>query len=72
MLNKIFNFFKGSKKALYKTLSWRIIGTILTAAIVYFGFGNMSAAIAIGAIDSVIKLVAYFFHEVLWDKYYKT
>ncbi|MDA9036066.1 DUF2061 domain-containing protein [Flavobacteriaceae bacterium] len=56
-------------RSLLKAISWRLIGTIDTIIIAYFITGTISQAISIGFIEWGTKLVLYFFHERIWNKF---
>jgi len=56
-------------RSLLKAISWRLIGTIDTMIIAYFITGTISQAISIGFIEWGTKLVLYFFHERIWNKF---
>ena len=58
--------------ALYKTLTWRVIATTVTASLVLLWTGSLPAAGAIGLVDGLIKLVLYYLHEKAYGKYTKT
>ena len=56
-------------RSLLKAISWRLIGTIDTMIIAYFVTGTITQAISIGFIEWGTKLVLYFFHERIWNKF---
>jgi|TARA_B110000259_G_scaffold71471_1_gene84148 uncharacterized membrane protein len=56
-------------RSLLKAISWRLIGTIDTMIIAYFITGIISQAISIGFIEWGTKLMLYFFHERIWNKF---
>ena len=56
-------------RSLLKAISWRLVGTIDTMIIAYFITGTVSQAISIGFIEWGTKLVLYFFHERIWNKF---
>jgi len=55
-------------KSLLKTLSWRLIATLITMIIAWVVVGDVSVALTVGAADVVIKMFAYYFHERAWTK----
>ena len=55
-----------NKRHLFKTLSWRAIGTFDTVLISFFLTGNGSYGLQIGGIETVTKMILYYFHEKLW------
>jgi uncharacterized membrane protein len=56
-------------KTLLKTISWRIIGTIDTMMIAYILTGEIGMAISIGSIEVFTKLILYYLHERVWNKF---
>ena len=55
------------KKSIVKTISWRIIAFIITTALVFALSNDHAIAITIGIADMIIKLIAYYIHERLWN-----
>lgn len=55
-----------NKRHLLKTLSWRAVGTFDTVLISFFLTGNGSYGLQIGGIETVTKMILYYFHEKLW------
>ncbi|WP_405378026.1 DUF2061 domain-containing protein [Nonlabens sp. Asnod3-A02] len=56
------------KIALWKTISWRVIGTLDTIMISWLLTSKIDIALTIGGIEVFSKMVLYFIHERLWDK----
>lgn len=54
-------------RSFYKAVSYRIIGTITTAAVALYVTGDASAALAIGAVEPLAKIVIYYLHERAWQ-----
>ena len=59
------------KISIYKTISWRIIGTIDTMVISYILTGKLDIALSIGGIEVISKMVLYYLHERTWLKIIK-
>ena len=55
-------------RSIVKALTWRVIATLVTIFVAYFILGDVSHALEIGLLDTVIKLGAYYGHERVWDK----
>ena len=59
---------ESSKRSLVKSISWRIIASIVTTLIAY-AFGLPAKAIGLVFFaDLIIKFILYFFHERVWAK----
>ncbi len=57
-----------TKRSLAKALSWRLLATLITTAIVYALTGKGEFAATIGIADTVFKFFIYFGHERLWNR----
>ena len=55
-------------RSLFKTISWRVVGTIDTIIISFIITGEISSALSIGSIEVVSKMILYYFHERAWSK----
>ncbi len=54
------------KRTLAKTLSWRFLSLVITFVVTLIITGSAQFAISISALDTVIKLVIYYYHERTW------
>ena len=59
------------KRQIAKAITFRIIGTIDTILASWFITGSFEIGAMIGGIEIVTKIILYFFHERVWDKYIK-
>lgn len=60
--------FKDSRtRSLLKGLTWRVVATATTIAIVWAITGDTQVAIQIGAVEVVAKIVVYYLHERAWQ-----
>jgi len=57
-----------NQRSIVKGISWRVIATSTTIAIVYFFFDRLDLAIAAGLIETVLKVGLYWAHERAWFK----
>ena len=55
------------KKTLFKSISWRVIGTLITVLSIYLASGSITASLLIGGVDAVVKTIIYFVHERAWS-----
>jgi len=53
-------------RSILKTLSYRVIGAVITALIVFAFTGKLALAIGVGAISLIAKTILYYLHENLW------
>ena len=57
-----------ARRSLVKALSWRVIATLITSALVYLLTGEPGFAAKVGLADTTLKLAAYFGHERIWNR----
>jgi len=53
----------------FKTISWRIIGTLDTTLLAWIIAGDPMIGLQIGGIELFTKMILYYFHERVWHKY---
>lgn len=53
-------------RSLIKALSWRVLASLITSAVIFGFTGNVSASLLVGVLDSAIKIFIYFAHERVW------
>jgi len=53
-------------RSILKTLSYRVIGAVITALIVFALTGTLALAIGVGVISLIAKTILYYLHESLW------
>lgn len=49
-----------------KAVTWRILATTVTILIVFAFTGKLVLSTGVGAVEVVIKIVLYYFHERFW------
>lgn len=54
---------------LYKTISYRILGSLITVFISLILGLTINWAVVLGAGELILKPILYFFHERIWEKY---
>jgi adenylylsulfate kinase len=55
-------------RSIAKAVSYRILGSAVTALIVFALTGKGGLSVGAGALDIVLKIGAYFVHERIWDR----
>ncbi len=55
-------------RSLLKALSYRALGSCVTALVVLFVTNRATLALSVGVLDSAVKIFAYFVHERLWAR----
>lgn len=63
-----FNFPNSKLRHLYKTLTWRTIGTTDTILISYIITSSFTSSINIGITETITKMIIYYIHEKIWYK----
>jgi len=57
------------KRSIVKAISWRIIGTGLTAMLFWIFTGEaVNILVQFGIVDTVVKLITFYTHERMWNK----
>ena len=59
---------ESTRRSIVKALSWRLLATAITTALVFAFTGEGTFAATIGLSDTCIKLFVYFGHERLWNR----
>ena len=57
------------KRHIFKSVSWRIVGTIDTMILGWIVTGNPFTGLKIGLLEVLTKMTLYFLHERVWYKY---
>ena len=55
-------------RSIIKALSWRCCATTITFFVSWFLTGEVTLALEIGLVDTILKLGAYYSHERAWIK----
>jgi adenylylsulfate kinase len=53
-------------RSILKALSWRVVATFATMSIVFAFTRKAVLSVGVGAVEVVIKLILYYFHERIW------
>jgi len=56
------------KRSIYKTISYRILGSVSSFLIAYVATSDIEISIGVGLSDVVLKPLLYFVHERIWSK----
>jgi adenylylsulfate kinase len=55
-------------RSILKGLTWRIIASGTTMAVVFLVTGDLALVASVGAVDVVAKLFFYYLHERTWGR----
>ena len=58
---------ESNSRSIAKAISYRLLGSLSTALIVFVFSGNATVSIGVGAVDMVTKIALYYLHERLWN-----
>jgi uncharacterized membrane protein len=58
---------ESNARSIVKAVSYRLLGSSVTALILFFLTGKGGLSMIGGALDMVLKIGAYFVHERIWD-----
>jgi uncharacterized membrane protein len=56
------------RRALFKTITWRIVATVTTIIVAFIFTGSVVISLEIGAVEMILKLFFYYIHERSWDR----
>ena len=62
---------KNLKKQIVKTISYRILATLVTIGVSYFITGNIVLSYEIGIGELFFKPLMYLIHERIWQRWFK-
>jgi len=62
------NLESSKKRHIYKTITWRIVGTVDTMVLAWLITGNPMTGFKIGLAEIITKMTLYYFHERAWYK----
>jgi adenylylsulfate kinase len=60
--------FRETHRSLAKALSWRILGTLATSALVFLFTRKLVLSLAVGGVEFVAKIGLFWLHERAWDR----
>lgn len=55
------------KRSVAKAISWRVVATVTTMAVVFAFTRRVTLAVQVGAVEVIAKLLFYYFHERAWN-----
>ena len=55
-------------RSIVKTISWRILGSLITSFTVYFLTGSMGIGTTVFFVNILINTTIYFIHERVWSR----
>jgi adenylylsulfate kinase len=55
-------------RSIAKALSWRVLGTLATAGLVFIFTKRLVLSLAVGGLEFVSKIGLFWFHERVWDR----
>ena len=58
---------ESNSRSIAKAVSYRLLGSLSTALMVYVFSGSIKASVGVGALDVVVKMALYYLHERLWN-----
>lgn len=66
-MNKTGRTMETHKRSVAKAITYRILGTGVTATVALLITGEIRTAAAIGLVDTVVKIGGYYVHERIWQ-----
>ena len=56
------------KMSVIKAVTWRVLATLITLMVAYAITREAVLSVSVGIGDSVLKIIAYYSHERLWNR----
>ena len=56
------------RRSFLKTISWRLVATVITAVVTLALTGRIDYAVTVGLGDTFVKFFIYFLHERMWSR----
>ncbi len=60
------NLPNSNKRHIFKTFSWRVVGTLDTFVLAWIITGNPFTGFKIGIVEIITKMIFYYIHEKIW------
>ncbi|MDA3779981.1 MAG: DUF2061 domain-containing protein [Bacteroidales bacterium] len=54
------------RRSILKAITWRIVASVTTMVLVWVFSGNMTLALSVGILETISKMLLYYFHERAW------
>ena len=61
-------FEESTGRSVVKAVSWRVLATLTTAALVFAFTRQLDIAVAVGLLETATKIFLYVGHERVWNK----
>jgi uncharacterized membrane protein len=58
---------ESNTRSIAKAVSYRLLGSLSTALIVFVFSGNAKVSVGVGLADMVMKIALYYLHERIWN-----
>ena len=55
-------------RSMLKAVTWRAGGTVVTFVVAWLITGELTVSLGIGLVDSLVKIVAFYAHERVWNR----
>ena len=61
-------FYETSTRSLVKSISWRVVATLVTTGIVWMFTRQLTLAVGVGGVEALVKMLLFYVHERAWDR----
>lgn len=61
-------FYESHTRSLFKSVSWRVFGTLFTGFLVWMFTRRLALAAGVGAMEGLSKIALFYLHERMWDR----
>jgi len=56
------------RRSVLKAITWRVLASLTTMVLVWVFSENLTLALSIGILETILKMFFYYFHERTWGK----
>lgn len=60
------------KLSLFKAISWRIFGSLISFFIVFILSGDFTVSLNFSILECFLKIAGYYIHDCIWDKFFNS
>lgn len=56
------------RRSVVKAITYRVLGFVITVGVTWAVTGEASLAATVGAVDALVKIGVFYFHERAWNR----
>ena len=68
VIHYLHNMFETKKRSSIKTLTWKVVATLITLSTTYVFTNNFIGSVKITVVAAIIGLISFYIHERIWNR----